>query len=471
MNKFIKSIYSICLVLAMVLSMGINVSAAGSTSLAVSNSSLGVGDTTTVTVKASTSAKVTVKYTASMLSFESCDAADYSAESNSVAFTGTEANIKFKAIGEGTASIIVSGSGVSGSSTTVAISGTGTGASSEPASDTSTDTPADTGEGDVTEDAPAEDATPEPTITYSGTGYLNDAGNFEIDGVEYVVSERYSDAEIPAGFSKLSVSIGSHTYKELSNGSLTILYLKPASNTAGSGEFYLYDAENATVSLFSFVSAGGHYILLGTAGYKVFEDMSETTVTIGGTTCVAYVLPGSEFYYIFGTDERGILDWYSYDPTYDEFGRIDTVVLDMIAVSNDKEAVEESTYDPTANYVAKLAKFRKVIAVLAVICILLLFALLKVKFLDSMESDDEEPVFGTSSKSKRVKPAKAARPAKRERRPIKFIPEDDEDDEDDEEDEDTDDGPATPASKPVAPVTKPSATPSKNSGVIDLNDL
>ena len=221
MNKMFKRILNFVVMAVFALAMNIVVFAQGTTMIAVSKNSPAVGESVTVSVTASESGTVTVKYTSSMLNYVSCNASGASASGNTVTFTGTSGDIVFNVGSAGTASIIVSSSSCSGSSTTLAI-GAGSTAQAEPAA--TEEAPVETEESE----APAE-STAVPTSGAVGT--LNGNGGFDINGTAYVVSERYSDNEMPSGFSKKTIQIGSSTYSEPTNGEITLLYLKPADNT------------------------------------------------------------------------------------------------------------------------------------------------------------------------------------------------------------------------------------------------
>mgnify|MGYP003312141680 CR=1 FL=1 len=121
MKKFANRLLCFTTVFVMCFMFKTAVLAQGTTSISVSKSSVGVGDTTVVSVTASSSGTVTVKYTASLLNFIDCTASGFSYQGNTVTFSGTEGDIKFKAIAEGKACIIVSSSSCTGSSTTISV--------------------------------------------------------------------------------------------------------------------------------------------------------------------------------------------------------------------------------------------------------------------------------------------------------------------------------------------------------------
>lgn len=433
MNKLFKRAVSFAAVAVMIFAFNIVAMAQGTTTINVSKSSAAVGDSITVSVSATESGTVTVKYTSSMLSLSSCSVSGYTSEGNAVSFSGKEGDIVFTAASEGTASIIVSSSANSGSSTTLTIGG-----SSSASTSTSTET--------ATEEAAPEETTEEATETTeetteeaavattsaSGVGTLNADGGFDIDGVAYVVSERFSDSEMPAGFSKTTITIGSSTYSEPTNGSLTLLYLKPADNTSGSGVFYLYNAEAGTVSPFLMLGTADSYVIISDAGDAPSSAFTATSLEVNGGAATAYTIDGAEFFYVYGSNQDGATGWFVYDSTYKTVSRVDESALTAGTTTETTETVEETDTTTDNNlYVEKLNLYRKIIMGLIVLCVVLLFIIINKAIRGHGDDDDfDGDVFAKA-------PTKTSR---RLPRSIVFSGRDrDNSDEDDEYDEDEED--------------------------------
>ena len=212
MFKIRKKFVGILIAFAvLVLTVPTPLQAAGNTTIRVSDSSPAVGDGISVNVIASESDSVSVKYNPEVLQLTGCSV-EHSIDGNTITFQGTNAIFQFNAVASGKSSIIVSGTTVTGSSTSIQVG------------DNST-TPT------------------EPEQTAGNTDNTAE-GQFTVDGTAYVVSERFSDEEIPAGFEKTRVTIDGYGYKALTNGNLTLIYLKPAADISGKGVFYIYNAES-----------------------------------------------------------------------------------------------------------------------------------------------------------------------------------------------------------------------------------
>ena len=411
MNKMFKRTLNFVVMAVFALTMNIVAFAQGTTMIAVSKNSPAVGESVTVSVTASESGTVTVKYTSSMLNYVSCNASGASASGNTVTFSGTSGDIVFNVGSAGTASIIVSSSSCSGSSTTLAI-GSGSASQPEPAPQeqatstteiTEEETPA------ATDEAPAESEAAEAPVeatavgTSGAVGTLNGNGGFDINGVSYVVSERYSDNEMPSGFSKKTIQIGSSTYSEPTNGNITLLYLKPADNTSGSGVFYLYNAEAQTVSEFLMLDASNDLVIISTADSAPSSAFTQTGLEVSGGTTTAYTIDGSEFFYVYGTNKAGATGWFVYDSTNKTVSRMDESLLSTTATASADDEANNSN-DSVDVYVNKLDTYRKVIMALIVLCVILVFIVINT-LLKSKGKDDDD-FDGDVFASRPSKPAK-----------------------------------------------------------------
>lgn len=392
MNKLFKRAVSFAAIAVMVFAFNIVAMAQGTTTINVSKSSASVGDSITVSITATESGTITVKYTASMLSLSSCSVSGYTSEGNAVSFSGKSGDIVFSAAAEGTASIIVSSSANSGSSTTLTIGGSSSSSSTSTASESTTEETTTTEETVEENTETAEETTeetPAATTSTSGVGTLNSDGGFDIDGVAYVVSERFSDSDMPAGFSKTTVTIGSSTYSEPTNGSLTLLYLKPADNTSGSGVFYLYNAEAGTVSPFLMLGTADSYVIVSDNGSAPTSAFTATTLDVNGGTATAYTIDGAEFFYVYGTNQDGASGWFVYDSIYKTVSRVDESALSTASTTDTTEEVDETETTTDNNlYVEKLNLYRKIIMGLIVLCVVLLFIIINKAIRGHGDDDD-----------------------------------------------------------------------------------
>ena len=341
-------------VLALLSTLSFPCFAEGTTTIHMSADSLSVGDTLSVTVTASESGSISLRYNADVLQFAG-SSASYTTDGNTITFEGTSATLQFTAASQGQSSLIVSSPTITGSSASVQVAG-GTG-------DTDTQQNQDT----------------QDTATQAADG------QFTIDGVAYVVSERYPESAIPAGFSRTRVTIDGYAYRELSNGSITLLYLKRADNTAGDGVFYQYDEATNTVTPFAMLGTAEQYVVLATPDSLLRDSFTETTLTVGDQTLSVYKEgDDSDFYFVYGTNQDGVTGWFQYDNTDGSIQRVNEELL-----SQDTTAEEPV---PTAagsdEYFGKWQKQRYLVAIL--LFVIVVHAVVIINLLLSRRRREEE---------------------------------------------------------------------------------
>ncbi|SDB32819.1 hypothetical protein SAMN02910298_01577 [Pseudobutyrivibrio sp. YE44] len=492
MNKAFKRTLNIIAIALCVCTMNIVALAQGTTMIAVSKESPAVGDKVTVSVTASESGTITVKYTASMLNLVSCTGKDYTASGNFITFTGKSGDVVFNAASAGTASVIISSTTCSGSSTNITIGGgssdsTETTVEEKPAEEAPAETAAEEPVEQPVEEAPAE--TPEVAAAPStgAVGTLNANGGFDINGVSYVVSERYADSEVPSGFEKKTITIGSSTYSEPVNGNVTLLYLKPADNVAGSGVFYSYNADEGTVSQFLMLNASNDLIMLSDAGEPLSSAFQNIALDVTGGSASVYTLDGGEFYYLYGTNKAGTTGWFVYDSANNTVSRVDESLVNAIgtgsSASDSEDSGVTSSNDNSDLYINKLNTYRKVIMGLIVLCVLLVFVIIN-SLVKSRDRDDDfdGDVFATAPKKsvrKLPRPIAFGNPLKRKAENDDDYEEEEEDyDEAEEEyyedgdyDEYEEEVEEEPSISPAETVSNYDARRSSSLNMMDLNDL
>ena len=280
--------------------------------------------------------------------------------------------------------------------------------------------------------------TPAETVveTNSVVGTLNSAGNFDINGEEYVVSERYSAEQVPAGFSDYTVSIGTHTYNEQKSGDMVIVYLKPANNTEGKGVFYLFDEAAGTVSTFRMITFAGGYCLLSTPPNGPELGMEEVPAYADFGEYLAYYIGDQEIIYIYGTDNTGYTGWFAYEYKNNRAIKQDMNVLKIVSDSCVPDPIDvDSVYDPSQGLTSKLTKYRVVISILVLLLVVAIFVILR--FLVFKEEDDDM-VFSSNTKgvSRRERNVIKEEKSGKGKSFLANLLEEDEDSEDSEDEED-----------------------------------
>lgn len=327
------------------------VKAEGTTTIHVSNSTPTVGETVSVDVVATENDSIRVVYNPQVLKLTGCSK-DYTTEGNAVLFEGAEVTLQFEAKTSGKSSIIVSGTFVSGSSTSIRVGG-------------------DTQEGQETQNVAEE-------------------GQFVVDQVAYVVSERFSEEEIPAGFEKTRVKIDGYQYKALTNGALTLIYLKPAADISQNGMFYVYHEEENRVSSFDILMGTGGYVLLEKAE-SALNNAREISFEAGGRTLTGYQLGEDDgFILVYGTNQNNSTGWFQYDKQEQTIQRVNESLLSGTQADNTK--VETKGEEA---YYTKWKQQRYILAALVFVLVLLTLVIVHLilsrrRFQTEMVNEDDE---------------------------------------------------------------------------------
>lgn len=344
---------------------GLPARAEGTTVIAVSQSSMNVGDKLTVTVRPSESATINLQYNSNVLKLVGCSAQGYTSQGNVITYTGQTAEMTFEAVGSGSSYLKATSEGqkVSGASTTVQVAGS-------------------TSQGQT----PSESAQNAGTNAQNTQSPSQTQGQFEMDGTSYVVSERYTAREIPAGFSKVELTIQGSSYTELSNGKLTLIYLKPASNISGSGAFYIYNEQEQSVMPMVLIGSMEDYVILLEPG-EVPGKLAQADFSVGDQQISGYRIAedADDFYYLYGMDETGTEQWFEYDARDGSMQRANTALLEQ----DDTQAVKQVQMPDGAKDGKKdISMLRLVIAIL--IFVLVVLAIVVINLILSRRRKQEE---------------------------------------------------------------------------------
>lgn len=342
---------------------GESASAQGTTTIYLSKNNPVVGDSLTVRVQASESGTVTVKYNSSVLQLQSCDVEGYRVDGNKVTYTAQVANLVFQSIAEGKSSMIVSSDTLKGSSLSI---------------------PVRAGAADTQTEEPQQDN--QQAAPDNGSAGNDASGQFTIDGTAYVVSERFADREIPKGFQRTEIKINDKTYKQLSNGTEVLLYLKPAANTAGKGSFYLYQETDASVTPAVLLGTTDDYVLVLHTAEPLDASWVSTSVELDGKQLDVYVLneEEKEFCFLYGLNGEGTRQWYQYDMTAGTIQRFNQSFLPQESVQEDPAPVDDGKPSPHAN------RLRYVVAALILVIVVLVIIVLNVMLGRRRDEEDED---------------------------------------------------------------------------------
>ena len=397
MRRHAKLIATItCLVMMM---SSFTVMAAGTSSVSVSTNSPGVGDTFTVTATATESGKMSVKYNKDVLSVVDCDVSGYSQSAGEVDFTGKRGTITFKANAAGNSAIAVSSDKASGSSMVITVGGAAAGTATE---------------------------------------------DFEYNGVKYTVSERFSAEEVPGGFAVTELAVNGKALKGVSNGAMTLVYLKPVDNIAGQGTFYIYDSATNSVKEYFFLGKPDYYVIPATPSDKPSDSLKGGTIDVDGRQVEVYSLDGVEgFAYVYGTSSTNVTGWFQYDTTEKTVQRANEALFKTNTTSSEPEngsGLLDKIKAINIRYIIAAIIFVIIVVVAVVINVVLKKRDEKADLIDGDEEEPEDSFDDLDKESKKEakrrlkeekkrekEERKAAKKEEKRRRKEELYDEDDED--------------------------------------------
>ena len=177
---------------------------------------------------------------------------------------------------------------------------------------------------------------------------------------------------------------------------MTLLYLKPASDTSQSGEFYIYDESASSVEKFYFLGSAKNYVIPLQGDSSAFPKLIETTITVDDQSIPVYQLDGStnDFYYVYGVDPDNEEEWYTYRESTGQVARADTYALFLISNSTDADTEEEGTEEGTEEKSSLLSglsgeKTKNILVVLVIIVAIIIIFMINLRVFRRSDDDDD----------------------------------------------------------------------------------
>lgn len=170
----------------------------------------------------------------------------------------------------------------------------------------------------------------------------------EVNGVSYTLTDNFADIDIPAGYARTQISLDGQERQMVTNSASGVVlgYLVDA---GGTGDFYLYNEENATFSPYEevYISDTTSIIVLSDASkVKLPSTYVEITLTLNGKEFPAWQdSVNAGYYIIYAINNSGDTGYYQYDSTEGTYQRF------LV-----QEQTEESDTD-TSSQMGKLQDF------------------------------------------------------------------------------------------------------------------
>lgn len=256
-------------------------------------------------------------------------------------------------------------------------------------------------------------------ITEGGDTSSESAGDVavEVNGVSYTLTDNFADADIPSGYTRTQVSFDGAEHQMVTNasGNVNLGYLTDAE---GTGDFFLFDAEDATFAVYEEISisdTASIIVLSDTDEVNLPDTYQEAKLTLNDKEFPVWQDTEHEGYYvIYAMNNNGEKAYYRYDSAENTYQRFE--------VAQEEKSEEKKT--DTSSIMGKIQDFvenHALLVVLAVgvvgILVLLILIILAVKLrhrnseLDDLYDEygidmDEEPAPVKKNKKKDKKSKK-----------------------------------------------------------------
>lgn len=266
----------------------------------------------------------------------------------------------------------------------------------------------------------------------------------DVNGASYVISGDFSDALIPAGFTKSEMQFEGQTCTVMTQAAsgATVMYLVPAEG--GDGDLFLYNSDDGSFSPFEQIelSADRYLILLQKDGsVNVPGGYQETTLTLNDKEFPAWQnTNNTEYYLVYGLNSDGNKVLYQYDTTDGTYQRY----VKPLSISTEGSGKADGLLGTALQFVEDHLRWVLVAACIlfALIVIILIVTLVKLHHrnleLDDLYDEygidlDEEAEETDGKKDKADQSGKKDKKRKRQEEELAFEQEPDlyEDDDDD----------------------------------------
>ncbi len=270
----------------------------------------------------------------------------------------------------------------------------------------------------------------------------------EVNGTSYTLTDNFADADIPTGYTRTSVTLDGQERQMVTNES-GMIYLGYLLGGQNSGEFYIYNDENATFSPYEEITISDTtsiVVLSDTSKVKLPNSYQEAKLTLNEKEFPVWQDNEHDGYYILhAMNSSGKTGYYQYDVGEGTYQRIE------ISAKEEKKDNDSSLIGKIRGLVDNHLQLMVVIMGLGSLAVFILIIVLAVKLRNrNLELDDLYDEYGIDMedgepekpavKDKKSKSGVAAKAARHKYQDNFFEDEDDFDEDDfDEDDFDEDD--------------------------------
>lgn len=169
----------------------------------------------------------------------------------------------------------------------------------------------------------------------------------EVNGETFSLTDNFPDADIPSGYTRTTMSLDGKDRQMVVNESGSI-YLGYLLDAAGTGDFYMYNSDDATFMPYEEISISDTtsiVVLSDTSKVKLPESYKEGELTLNNKKFPVWHDADNEGYYIlYAMNNSGNTGYYQYDSTENTYQRFEV-------------ASEKKTENKEGGLIGKLRSF------------------------------------------------------------------------------------------------------------------
>lgn len=220
------------------------------------------------------------------------------------------------------------------------------------------------------------------------------AGDMQVvvDGETYSLSDKFTDTDIPSGYTRTSVTLEGQERQMVTNasGAVCLGYLI---NSQGTGEFFIYNQEDATFVPYEEIQISDTVsiiVLSDTSKVKLPDTYQEATLTLNEKEFPVWQDNEHDGYYIlYAMNNSGNTGYYQYDLAEGTYQRVE------ISESEKKEKSDGSRMGKMREFLNEHLQMFLILMGIAGFLILILIIVLAVKLRNrNLELDDLYDEYG-----------------------------------------------------------------------------
>lgn len=245
----------------------------------------------------------------------------------------------------------------------------------------------------------------------SGGTSVADGPQVEIDGAQYTVTNNFSDALVPQGFSRGEMMLEGETCQVVTQpvSNMSAFYLTPAAG--GDPDFFLYDSDKGSFLPFESVSiSSDRYIILlrNDGSVNLPKRYQETVLTLNGKEFPAWQdVDQADYYVVYALNADGQKEMYQYDTVDKTYQRY----VEHVAAEKEKKT-PKGWWNKVLQFVADFLDIVLIIGMMLMLVLIAFLIVIGVKLHNrNLELDDLYDEYDIDPDRDETPAPKAKKPA------------------------------------------------------------